>query len=67
MLQDAKESVEQANNEKEVDEAVEKYNEILNTHFYMPFGAASMTPIKVEENDSSLSASEMQCKENATT
>jgi len=67
MLQDAKESVEQANNEKEVDEAVEKYNEILNTHFYMPFGAASMTLIKAEENDSSLSASEMQCKENATT
>lgn len=66
MLQDAKESVEQANDEKEIDEAVEKYNEVLNTHFYMPFGAANMIPIKASENASGQSASEMQCKEKST-
>lgn len=67
MLQDAKESIEQANDENEIDEAIEKYNKILDTHFYMPFGAANMIPAKVGEDSTSLSASEMQCKEKSTT
>ena len=44
ILQEAKESIESAKCEEDIDKAVAKYKEIVYSHFYTPYGSTSLVP-----------------------
>lgn len=64
ILQDAKEQIEQAQTAEEVDAAMKTYYEVIDKHFYLPFGANSLVPRKMKESPSSVSTEPQDaCKE----
>lgn len=51
ILREAKESIESAESEEDINKAVAKYKETVYSHFYTPFGSTSLVP-KDQDQDS---------------
>ena len=58
ILKEAKESIESAESEEDINKAVAKYKEIVYSHFYTPFGSTSLVP--KDQNQGSEETSQAQ-------